>query len=191
MSVTRTMQIVDAAYRTILRHTNLHVTNQFEIRKVDRSIAHSSVLFQIYIIGIGSASLGSGTYELVDRIGATNLSECGGVPSLLHSRLLSDGFVHREVMGAAFSFIQIQLEPLGPEVTLANKSDAEKHASFFRRVCLTPEQLRAVQAELPAGAPTDDLFLLSCFSGDVLRDCGLTRVQIAAWEKLITERPAA
>jgi len=176
---TRIGRIADAAYRSIRRHTTLCTANRFELRDV---VLEASILFHIYITGIGGAN-----YELRDQMNLAHPSDHAHVRTLVEARLLADGFVRCDVAGYGLLFTTIYLEPLEPE---AVENKAEK--AFFRRVGLTPHQLRAVQAELPVGASNDDdLFLLSCFSTDVLRECGLTRVQIAAWEKLIAEQTAA
>jgi len=71
------------------------------------------------------------------------------------------------------------------DAAAAAAAEIDDHASFFRAVYLTQLQQQAVQEEMPSGASTSDMFVLSCFDADVLRDCGLSRVQIVAWEKRI------
>ena len=200
MSVSaRTLHIADAAYSTILCSTNIRLKPNF-------ALSCGSVA-NVIVLVVNNEQSGSSGFDLFlpkdieegDRV---------AVIQLIRHRLIADRFHESEIVDTPVLFKPVAVitidmaesnkakaqEPNGAHDTTKSTAEIDEHgahASFFRRVCLTPDQLRAVQAELPVGAPTDDLFLLSCFSADVLRECGLTRVQIAAWEKLIAEQTAA
>jgi len=57
-------------------------------------------------------------------------------------------------------------------------------SSFFRSISLTQAQQRAIENELPDHENGTNIIthaLLACFDDDLLRACGLKRVQIKAW----------
>jgi len=104
MSVSpRTLQIADAAYRTILIHTPVHSAKTFEIR----ASRHSNTVFALYLHGTHSFG-----YEVSDPTDETCASEHADVIPIVTARLKSMGLTHKEGFGAWFMFSRIKLEPL-------------------------------------------------------------------------------
>lgn len=157
---------------------------------------HPSVIFIIYLTGENG-----GAYELFDPNETICQTKHQLVMFAVGAELMENKFVQHKVHGWRDVFTGIVLEPLAIEAKIPvreeekekeksvanNKCDdvIKDHASFFRAICLTSEQLTLVRAELPDGVPTDQLFILSGFNSVVLTEYGLKRVQISAWTTLI------
>jgi hypothetical protein len=57
-------------------------------------------------------------------------------------------------------------------------------ADWFAKVMANDEQVAAVKLLLPASAGEPSTLLLAMIDDESLADCGLSKIQIAAWKKL-------
>lgn len=190
----RTQEISHALYRLIMANPIIRSTKTFALMRDEKS--HRSVLFVVK--QDFNAPFG---FRLVLPEDIQH-RERAAVIDELRSFLQFDGYrLGAFTMPPHFMYIRMDKidaveaneakaeEPsVAPDATnpaVAAAAEIADHASFFRAVYLTPLQQQAVQEEMPACASASDMFVLSCFDADVLRDCGLNRVQIVAWEKRI------
>lgn len=57
-------------------------------------------------------------------------------------------------------------------------------AEWFGKVMATDEQIAAIKDRMPASTSAPSTLLLSVLDEEELKDCGLNKIQIAAWKKL-------
>lgn len=57
-------------------------------------------------------------------------------------------------------------------------------AEWFGKVMATDEQITAIKERMPASTSSPSTLLLSVLDEEELKDCGLNKIQIAAWKKL-------
>jgi len=174
-----TQQIADAVYRTIMTIPKFQdKSTRFHLTEATNGVEGVVILTENWGRDFMSAP------EIRDH------AECKAVNEIVTSRLVADGFqldrslrisVWASHLGPTMQMQPIEIVEPKPKPAITD------HASFFRAMCLNAVQQQLVQSELPVGAPTDDLQWLSCFSGDVLRRCTLSDVQITMWAKLIAE----
>jgi len=193
-----TQQIADAIYRGMMRYNVIRKMKKFVI--IDE---HNS---RLGFFVIASSANGTFGFEVINSL---NICKRYNAIQLVRCRLESVGYQPLVIYSIPTYFMKISMDSLdAPELNVHKEKEGEAeeaeeakeekqpitiptsveirdHASFFRAIYLTPLQQQCVEEELPAGVPTTDLFVLSCFDADVLHDCGLNRVQIAAWEKRI------
>jgi len=194
--LTDKMKIAQAICRGMLRYDDIRNMKKFVI------IDEYNSRFGFFVIA--SSDNGTFGFEVIDSL---DICERYSVMQLVRCCLESDGYKPLVIYVMPTHFTKIPMdsldtaEPNVPEQKadeeeqqpVANKPSDEitDHITFFRAVYLTPEQQRRVQAELPAGVPTDELRIFTYFGDDVLRQCGLKRVQLAAWKTLLAKQRLA
>jgi hypothetical protein len=57
-------------------------------------------------------------------------------------------------------------------------------AEWFGKVMATDEQVAAIKERMPASTSAPSTLLLSVLDEEELKECGLNKIQIAAWKKL-------
>lgn len=193
----RLQQIADAVYRAVMAIPKF----QDKLTRFNLTVSHNG------INGVNCVDIvtGDGCRYVVPDPEIRDHAECKTVNEIVTARLIADGFkLDHSSRSSSWtivcptdangSFAIIEPKPMQSIEIVEPKPPHKKaitdHASFFRALCLTANQIRLVQLYLPIGAHTDDLFWLSCFRDDVLIRCDLSDVQIVAWQKLIDERGA-
>jgi len=169
----RLQQFADTVVRTVMAIPKF----QAKSTRFNLTEAHNGV------DGVEIVTADGGRY-FVGSTAIRDRAECKTVIEIATSRLMADGFKLDRSLSSSISSTVSTTQLLVETKTTPPITD---HASFFRALCLTDHQIECVRYDMPIGAHTDDLFWLSCFDTDMLRENHLSPLQRAAWHKLIAK----